>query len=35
MTVVTDPQGATFTATKFVPGNHDLGRRAESTLRAA
>ena len=34
MTVITDPQGATFTATKFVPENHDLGRRAESTLRA-
>jgi predicted enzyme related to lactoylglutathione lyase len=35
MTVITDPQGATFTATKFVPENHDLGRRAGSTLRAA
>jgi len=24
MTVITDPQGATFTATKFVPENKDL-----------
>ena len=35
MTVITDPQGATFTASKFVPENHDLGHRAASTLRAA
>ncbi len=26
MTVITDPQGATFTASKFVPDNKDLGR---------
>jgi uncharacterized protein len=25
MTIITDPQGATFTATKFVPENKDLG----------
>ena len=25
MTVITDPQGATFTASKFVPENKDLG----------
>ncbi|MCD6015555.1 MAG: hypothetical protein K0R88_1639 [Solirubrobacterales bacterium] len=24
MTVITDPQGATFTASKFVPENKDL-----------
>jgi hypothetical protein len=26
MTVITDPQGATFTASKFVPENKDLGQ---------
>jgi uncharacterized protein len=25
MTVITDPQGATFTASKFVPENKSLG----------
>ena len=25
MTVITDPQGATFIASKFVPENRDLG----------
>jgi predicted enzyme related to lactoylglutathione lyase len=35
MTVITDPQGATFTASKFVPENKDLGSNADSTLRAA
>ena len=35
MTVITDPQGATFTATKFVPENRDLGRHSDSALRAA
>ena len=35
MTVITDPQGATFTASKFVPENRDVGSRAESTLEAA
>lgn len=28
MTVITDPQGATFTASKFVPENKDLGTHA-------
>lgn len=28
MTVLTDPQGATFTASKFVPENRDLGGQA-------
>jgi hypothetical protein len=31
MTVITDPQGATFTASKFVPENRDLGSNAEAT----
>ena len=35
MTVITDPQGATFTASKFVPENHDLGRDTQSAARAA
>ena len=35
MTVMTDPQGATFTASKFVPENRDLGSEADSTVRAA
>jgi predicted enzyme related to lactoylglutathione lyase len=35
MTVITDPQGATFTASKFVPENKDVGREAEPTTRAA
>jgi predicted enzyme related to lactoylglutathione lyase len=34
-TVVTDPQGATFTASKFVPENRDLVGQADSTGRAA
>jgi uncharacterized protein len=29
MTVITDPQGATFTASKFVPENQDLGGNAD------
>jgi hypothetical protein len=28
MTVITDPQGATFTASKFVPENKDLEQPA-------
>jgi uncharacterized protein len=32
-TVIADPQGATFTASKFVPENKDLGGQAESTQR--
>jgi predicted enzyme related to lactoylglutathione lyase len=33
-TVITDPQGATFTASKFVPENRDLSMQADSTLSA-
>jgi predicted enzyme related to lactoylglutathione lyase len=35
MTVIADPQGATFIASKFVPENQDLAGRAESTVSAA
>jgi uncharacterized protein len=35
MTVISDPQGATFTASRFVPENSDLGEHAGSTTRAA
>ena len=35
MTVITDPQGATFTASKFVPENRDLGSQSGSTAAAA
>ena len=35
MTVITDPQGATFIASKFVPENRDLGSRPDSTATAA
>ena len=35
MTVITDPQGATFTASKFVPENKDLGSQADSKVGAA
>jgi uncharacterized protein len=35
MTVITDPQGATFTASQFVPENRDLGRHADTTRTAA
>jgi uncharacterized protein len=35
MTVITDPQGATFTASKFVPENRDLGSAADSAVGAA
>ena len=35
MTVITDPQGATFIASKFVPENKDLGRQADPAVRAA
>jgi predicted enzyme related to lactoylglutathione lyase len=35
MTVITDPQGATFTASKFVPENKDLGSKVDSTVKAA
>jgi hypothetical protein len=35
MTVITDPQGATFTASKFVPENRHVGGQADSAARAA
>ena len=35
MTVLTDPQGATFTASKFVPENRDLGSQAGAAVSAA
>jgi predicted enzyme related to lactoylglutathione lyase len=35
MTVIADPQGATFTASKFVPENRHLGSEADSTAAAA
>jgi predicted enzyme related to lactoylglutathione lyase len=35
MTVITDPQGATFIASKFVPENRHLGSEADSTVKAA
>jgi predicted enzyme related to lactoylglutathione lyase len=35
MTVITDPQGATFIASKFVPENKDLGSQTDSTVSAA
>ena len=34
MTVITDPQGATFTASKFVPENRELAGQADSTASA-
>jgi predicted enzyme related to lactoylglutathione lyase len=35
MTVLNDPQGATFIASKFVPENRDLERQADAAGRAA
>jgi predicted enzyme related to lactoylglutathione lyase len=35
MTVIADPQGATFIASRFVPENRDLGSKAGSTATAA
>ena len=35
MTVIADPQGATFTASKFVPENRDLAVRADATAGAS
>jgi predicted enzyme related to lactoylglutathione lyase len=35
MAVITDSQGATFTASKFVPENSDLTGQTDSTARAA
>ena len=34
MTVIADPQGATFTATKFVPENRELATEADTALSA-
>src|SRR5207244_12551535 len=34
-TVIADPQGATFTASKFVPENKDLESPAHSTVNSA
>jgi uncharacterized protein len=34
-TVITDPQGATFTASKFVPENRDRASQPDSTVKAA
>jgi uncharacterized protein len=34
MTVIADPQGATFTASKYVPENKDLARSTESQVGA-
>jgi predicted enzyme related to lactoylglutathione lyase len=35
MTVIKDPQGATFIASKFVPENKELGSQADSAMTAA
>ena len=35
MTVIADPQGATFIASKFVPENRDLAGQAGSAAAAA
>jgi predicted enzyme related to lactoylglutathione lyase len=35
MTVITDPQGATFIASKFVPENRDVGSEANAGVSAA
>jgi uncharacterized protein len=35
MTVIADPQGATFIASKFVPENRDLAGQADTTASAA
>lgn len=35
MTIISDPQGATFIASKFVQENKDLGRQADSTVSSA
>jgi len=35
MTVIADPQGATFTASKFVPENRDLTIGGDATVRAS
>jgi hypothetical protein len=35
MAVITDPQGATFIASKFVPENKDLSGRQASAVSAS
>jgi hypothetical protein len=35
LTVITDPQGATFVASQFVPENKNLGREADTAVGAA
>src|SRR5207249_7816624 len=35
MTIISDPQGATFIASKFVPENKDLASRADASAAAA
>ena len=35
MTVLTDPQGATFIASKFVPENRSLPNEADAAVRAS
>jgi len=35
MTVIADPQGAIFIASKFVPENRDLASQAGTTASAA
>jgi predicted enzyme related to lactoylglutathione lyase len=35
MTVISDPQGATFIASKFVPENKDLGSQVDAAVRGA
>jgi uncharacterized protein len=35
MTVISDPQGATFAASKFVPENKDLGNQSDPAVSAA
>jgi hypothetical protein len=35
MTVIADPQGATFTASKFVPENRDLATQADARASAS
>ena len=34
VTVLGDPQGATFIASKFVPENQDLGSEADAAVEA-
>lgn len=35
MTVIADPQGATFTASKFVPENRDVATKADAQVSAS